>query len=67
MAARWLEDGAIDELVVYTAPILLGGGPALFSDLRVASINEKRQLQLHDVVRFGSDLRATYTTKNWEV
>lgn len=65
MAARWVEDNAIDELVVYTAPILLGGGPALFSDLRVASISEKRQLHLHDVVRFGSDFRATYTTKSW--
>ena len=67
MAASWVEDNAIDELVVYTAPILLGGGPALFSDLRVASINEKRQLHLHDVTRIGTDLRAIYTTREWEV
>lgn len=66
MAASWVEDNAVDELVVYTAPILLGGGPALFSDLKVASISEKRQFQLHDVVRIGSDSRATYTSKSWE-
>jgi diaminohydroxyphosphoribosylaminopyrimidine deaminase/5-amino-6-(5-phosphoribosylamino)uracil reductase len=67
MAARWVEDNAVDELVVYTAPILLGGGPALFSDLRDASITDKRQLHFHNVVRFGSDVRATYTTKSWGV
>lgn len=66
MAGRWVDDNLIDELVVYTAPILLGGGPALFSDLKVASIGEKRQLQLHDVTRFGPDLRVTYTTRSWE-
>ena len=66
MSARWIEENAVDELIVYTAPILLGGGPSLFSDLRVASINDKRQLWLHDVTRFGSDLRATYTTKSWD-
>ncbi|HUW77676.1 MAG TPA: bifunctional diaminohydroxyphosphoribosylaminopyrimidine deaminase/5-amino-6-(5-phosphoribosylamino)uracil reductase RibD [Candidatus Nanopelagicaceae bacterium] len=67
MAANWLEEGLIDELVVYTAPILLGGGPALFSDLKVASINDRRQLHIHDVLQIGSDLRTTYTTKSWEV
>jgi diaminohydroxyphosphoribosylaminopyrimidine deaminase/5-amino-6-(5-phosphoribosylamino)uracil reductase len=67
MAARWLEDNAIDELVIYIAPILLGGGPALFSDLKFASIRDKQELQLHDVARFDSDLRITYTTKSWEV
>ena len=67
MAARWIADELIDEFVVYTAPILLGGGPALFSDLEVTSISDKRQLHLHDVKRFGSDVRAIYTTKSWEV
>jgi len=66
MAGHWLEQGLIDELVVYTAPILIGGGPALFSDLRVASISDKRELHLHDVQRLGPDLRATYTTTRWE-
>ncbi len=67
MAGRWIEDGLIDEIVVYTAPILLGGGPALFSDLEVKSISEKRQLHLHDLKRFGPDVRATYTTRSWDV
>ena len=67
MAARWIADELIDEIVVYTAPILLGGGPALFSDLEVTSISDKRQLHLHDLKRFGPDVRATYTTKSWEI
>lgn len=66
MAARWIEHEIIDELVVYTASILLGGGPALLSDLGAISISDKRQLQLHDVTRFDSDFRATYTTKSWD-
>ena len=66
MAGRWIEDELIDEIIVYTAPILLGGGPALFSDLEVTSISDKRQLHLHDVKRIGPDIRAIYTTRSWE-
>ncbi len=66
MAGDWFELGLIDELIVYLAPILIGGGPSLFSDLKVASISDKHELFLHDVQRFGPDLRTTYTTTGWE-
>lgn len=59
LAAAFLRVGAVDEMVAYLAPALLGAGPAAFGDLGITSIGQARRLTITDVRRVGPDLRIT--------
>lgn len=60
VAAGFLERDLVDRIVVYVAPLMLGSGPAMTGDLGIATLAGARSWHLHDVRRFGDDVRLTY-------
>ena len=53
-----LEAGLIDELIVYSAPTVLGhASRAMFAIAQLGSMQERIDFELDDVRRFGRDLR----------
>ena len=56
VAAAFLRAGAVDELVTYLAPAVLGGGPAAVGDLGVTSVGGTLRFRLSDVTRTGGDV-----------
>ena len=59
VAAAFLRTGLVDRIVGYVAPALLGAGPALLPDLGRGTIDAALRFRLHDVSRFGDDVRLT--------
>jgi diaminohydroxyphosphoribosylaminopyrimidine deaminase/5-amino-6-(5-phosphoribosylamino)uracil reductase len=57
LAAAFLSEGAVDEVLVYVAPALLGAGRAAVADLGIASIGEALRLDIRDVALIGGDVR----------
>jgi diaminohydroxyphosphoribosylaminopyrimidine deaminase/5-amino-6-(5-phosphoribosylamino)uracil reductase len=57
LAAAFLAEGLVDEVIAYMAPALLGAGPAAVADLGVASITDALRLQVRDVRLVGGDVR----------
>jgi diaminohydroxyphosphoribosylaminopyrimidine deaminase/5-amino-6-(5-phosphoribosylamino)uracil reductase len=68
LAAAFLRDGLIDEVVAHVAPTLLGAGPSLVSDLGIGSMADALSLTVTNVTRLGGDveivLRPTRHTGN---
>ena len=53
-----LRAGVVDELIVYLAPHLLGDSARGMFDLGVlTALDQRRELSIHDLCRFGPDLR----------
>ncbi len=59
VAAAFLREGYVDEVVAYLAPKLLGAGPSAVGDLGVRAIDEALELVLDDVTSLGDNLRLT--------
>jgi diaminohydroxyphosphoribosylaminopyrimidine deaminase/5-amino-6-(5-phosphoribosylamino)uracil reductase len=59
LAGAFLRAGAVDEIIGYVAPKLLGAGTAALGPAGVASIDEAIQFRLADVARVGDDVRLT--------
>lgn len=64
LLAAYLRARLVDELIVHLAPTLLGAGPAAVTDLGIATITERLDLDLVDVTPLTSpdgrtDLRLT--------
>jgi len=57
LAAAFLAAGAIDEVVWYVAPLLLGSGPAAVAELGVATLSDGVRLQDVRVEQIGEDAR----------
>jgi diaminohydroxyphosphoribosylaminopyrimidine deaminase/5-amino-6-(5-phosphoribosylamino)uracil reductase len=57
LAAAFLRDGLVDEAVIHLAPLLLGAGPSLVSDLGIPSIDGALSLAIVDVTRLGGDVQ----------
>ncbi|MCX5197950.1 bifunctional diaminohydroxyphosphoribosylaminopyrimidine deaminase/5-amino-6-(5-phosphoribosylamino)uracil reductase RibD [Streptomyces sp. NBC_00249] len=59
LAGAFLEAGAVDRVVGYLAPALLGAGPAALADAGVENISDALRLDITEAVRVGPDLRIT--------
>ncbi|GAB96504.1 diaminohydroxyphosphoribosylaminopyrimidine deaminase/5-amino-6-(5-phosphoribosylamino)uracil reductase [Kineosphaera limosa NBRC 100340] len=59
MAAAFLRQGLVDEVVAYIAPALLGAGGSLIGDLGITAMDDVLRLHTRDVTRLGPDVRLT--------
>ncbi|SFL15814.1 bifunctional diaminohydroxyphosphoribosylaminopyrimidine deaminase/5-amino-6-(5-phosphoribosylamino)uracil reductase RibD [Geodermatophilus ruber] len=57
LAAAFLRDGLVDEVVVHLAPKLLGAGAPLVGDLGISAIDDALTLDVVDVTRLGGDVQ----------
>lgn len=56
LASAFLAAGLVDELLVYVAPLLLGGPRVAVGDLGIPTIADARRLEFAAVERLGHDL-----------
>ncbi|WP_461022783.1 bifunctional diaminohydroxyphosphoribosylaminopyrimidine deaminase/5-amino-6-(5-phosphoribosylamino)uracil reductase RibD [Thalassiella azotivora] len=59
LAGAFVRAGAVDRVVGYVAPALLGAGPAALADAGVTTIDEAVRLDVTDVTVVGGDVRVT--------
>jgi len=59
LAGAFLVAGAVDEIVAYVAPALLGSGAAALGPSGVGTLERRHRLDFTDVTRLGSDVRIT--------
>jgi diaminohydroxyphosphoribosylaminopyrimidine deaminase/5-amino-6-(5-phosphoribosylamino)uracil reductase len=59
LAGAFVAAGAVDCVVAYLAPALLGAGPAVLADAGISTIAHALRLDVTDVTRVGPDLRVT--------
>jgi diaminohydroxyphosphoribosylaminopyrimidine deaminase / 5-amino-6-(5-phosphoribosylamino)uracil reductase len=57
LAAAFLREGLVDEVLVHLAPTLLGAGPFLVGDLGIATIADALRLTVADVTLLGGDVQ----------
>jgi diaminohydroxyphosphoribosylaminopyrimidine deaminase / 5-amino-6-(5-phosphoribosylamino)uracil reductase len=64
-AAAFLQDGLVDRLLLYRAPILIGAGKACLGDIGLGSLDEAySQWRLVDARQLGKDRLEVYETAN---
>ncbi|MCI9857633.1 bifunctional diaminohydroxyphosphoribosylaminopyrimidine deaminase/5-amino-6-(5-phosphoribosylamino)uracil reductase RibD [Microbacterium proteolyticum] len=56
LASAFVREGLADELLVYVAPVLLGGSRLALADIGVASIADARRLAVASTRNLGDDL-----------
>ncbi|RLU82338.1 riboflavin biosynthesis protein RibD [Streptomyces griseocarneus] len=61
LAGSFVAAGAVDRVVGYLAPALLGAGPTALGDAGIGTIARALRLDVTDVARLGPDLRITAT------
>ncbi|MEV4440487.1 bifunctional diaminohydroxyphosphoribosylaminopyrimidine deaminase/5-amino-6-(5-phosphoribosylamino)uracil reductase RibD [Streptomyces sp. NPDC049577] len=61
LAGAFLAAGAVDRVIGYLAPALLGSGPTALGDAGIGTIAQALRLDVTDVTRVGPDLRITAT------
>ncbi|MEU9145695.1 bifunctional diaminohydroxyphosphoribosylaminopyrimidine deaminase/5-amino-6-(5-phosphoribosylamino)uracil reductase RibD [Streptomyces sp. NPDC048349] len=59
LAGAFVAAGAVDKVVGYLAPVLLGAGPAALADAGIGTLTEALRLRITETVRIGTDLRIT--------
>ncbi|WP_262413795.1 bifunctional diaminohydroxyphosphoribosylaminopyrimidine deaminase/5-amino-6-(5-phosphoribosylamino)uracil reductase RibD [Actinacidiphila acidipaludis] len=59
LAGAFVAAGAVDTVVAYLAPALLGAGPNALADAGISTIAQALRLDVTDVDRVGPDLRVT--------
>ncbi|MFJ8165662.1 bifunctional diaminohydroxyphosphoribosylaminopyrimidine deaminase/5-amino-6-(5-phosphoribosylamino)uracil reductase RibD [Streptomyces sp. NPDC096136] len=64
LAGAFLEAGAVDRVVGYIAPALLGAGPAALAGAGITNIAHAVRLDITEAVRVGTDLRITAVPSN---
>ena len=57
LAAAFLKEGLVDELLIYQAPLLLGSSARPLADIAFSELKDGIQLAYREVSRLGSDLR----------
>ncbi|MYS08669.1 riboflavin biosynthesis protein RibD, partial [Streptomyces sp. SID6041] len=63
LAGAFVAAGAVDQVVGYLAPVLLGAGPAALADAGISTITEALRLDVTETAHIGSDLRITAVPK----
>ncbi|GAA1362072.1 bifunctional diaminohydroxyphosphoribosylaminopyrimidine deaminase/5-amino-6-(5-phosphoribosylamino)uracil reductase RibD [Streptomyces beijiangensis] len=61
LAGAFVAAGAVDRVVAYLAPVLLGEGPAALTGAGITTITEALRLDVTETVRIGADFRITAT------
>ncbi|MCP3817003.1 bifunctional diaminohydroxyphosphoribosylaminopyrimidine deaminase/5-amino-6-(5-phosphoribosylamino)uracil reductase RibD [Streptomyces sp. A3M-1-3] len=59
LAGAFVAAAAVDRVVGYLAPVLLGAGPAALADAGISTLTEALRLDITEAVRIGPDLRIT--------
>lgn len=59
LAGAFVAAGAVDQVVGYLAPVLLGAGPAALADAGIGTLSEALRLDITETVRIGTDIRIT--------
>ncbi|MFF3805753.1 bifunctional diaminohydroxyphosphoribosylaminopyrimidine deaminase/5-amino-6-(5-phosphoribosylamino)uracil reductase RibD [Streptomyces sp. NPDC002032] len=59
LAGAFLRAGAVDRVVGYLAPALLGAGPAALAGAGIENVSDALRLDITEAVRIGPDLRIT--------
>jgi diaminohydroxyphosphoribosylaminopyrimidine deaminase/5-amino-6-(5-phosphoribosylamino)uracil reductase len=59
LAGAFVAAGAVDKVVGYLAPALLGAGPAALGDAGITTIANALRLDVAEIERIGPDLRIT--------
>ncbi len=59
LAGAFVAAGAVDKVVGYLAPVLLGAGPAALADAGIGTLADALRLRITETVRIGTDLRVT--------
>lgn len=59
LAGAFAAEGAVDEVVGYLAPVLLGAGPTALGNAGITTIADALRLHVTDTTRIGPDLRIT--------
>jgi len=57
LSGAFIDADLCDELLLYLAPMLLGGGPGIATLPLPSNLSRARRLHLHEVTPIGSDLR----------
>jgi diaminohydroxyphosphoribosylaminopyrimidine deaminase / 5-amino-6-(5-phosphoribosylamino)uracil reductase len=66
LAGALFAAGAIDEVVGYVAPKLLGAGPAVLGPAGIGTLAGAAELELREVTRVGTDVRLTARVRGSE-
>lgn len=66
LAGAFVRAGAVDKVVGYLAPALLGAGPAALRDAGISTIAQALRLDVAEVERIGPDVRITAYTRREE-
>uniref|UniRef100_A0AAU2K498 Riboflavin biosynthesis protein RibD n=1 Tax=Streptomyces sp. NBC_00049 TaxID=2903617 RepID=A0AAU2K498_9ACTN len=59
LAGAFVAAGAVDKVIGYLAPVLLGAGPAALADAGIGTLTEALRLRITETVRIGTDIRIT--------
>ncbi|MFJ6570213.1 bifunctional diaminohydroxyphosphoribosylaminopyrimidine deaminase/5-amino-6-(5-phosphoribosylamino)uracil reductase RibD [Streptomyces sp. NPDC091292] len=59
LAGAFVAAGAVDRVIGYLAPVLLGAGPAVLTGAGITTLTEALRLDVVETHRIGSDLRIT--------
>ncbi|MEU9256396.1 bifunctional diaminohydroxyphosphoribosylaminopyrimidine deaminase/5-amino-6-(5-phosphoribosylamino)uracil reductase RibD [Streptomyces sp. NPDC048270] len=59
LAGAFVAAGAVDKVVGYLAPVLLGAGPAALADAGIATLTDALRLRITETARIGTDIRIT--------
>ncbi|MFI8768930.1 bifunctional diaminohydroxyphosphoribosylaminopyrimidine deaminase/5-amino-6-(5-phosphoribosylamino)uracil reductase RibD [Streptomyces sp. NPDC053792] len=63
LAGAFVAAGAVDQVVGYLAPVLLGAGPAALADAGITTLTDALRLDITETAHIGSDIRITATLK----
>ncbi|MFJ8661473.1 bifunctional diaminohydroxyphosphoribosylaminopyrimidine deaminase/5-amino-6-(5-phosphoribosylamino)uracil reductase RibD [Streptomyces sp. NPDC093795] len=63
LAGAFVAAGAVDQVVGYLAPVLLGAGPAALAEAGISTITDALRLDITEISDIGSDIRITATLK----
>ncbi|WP_282696473.1 bifunctional diaminohydroxyphosphoribosylaminopyrimidine deaminase/5-amino-6-(5-phosphoribosylamino)uracil reductase RibD [Streptomyces sp. CC208A] len=59
LAGAFVAAGAVDQVVGYLAPVLLGAGPAALADAGITTLTDALRLDITETTQIGSDIRVT--------